>query len=492
MVTNQQVRKLMTLIQSATNFEAAVDKAGMSPRTATKYRKSQKLPSECKPDHDWRTRADPFAQVWEEILPLLVINPGLQAKTIFEDIQRKYPGEFQDGQIRSLQRRVKNWRAVSGPSREVYFPQIHFPGVLCQSDFTEMNSLGITIQGEFFRHLFYHLVLTWSNWETGSICFSESFESLSVGFQNAIWELGGVPRIHQTDRLSAAVNNMANLVDFTERYQQLLRHYDIAGKYGNAGRGNENGDVEQSHNRFKVVVDQALMLRGSRDFKSRSDYEGFLRTLLKQLNQNRSEQFQEELKLLRALPLGKLPGYTSTDVRVGPSSTIRAGKNTYSVHSRLIGEMVTVKLHAEILEIFYGQKIVDQFPRLRGEGHARINYRHIIDWLLRKPGAFEHYRYREELFPTSRFRMAYDWLKQVFPIQAHKEYLKILELAAKGSEIAVDETLGRLLTAEQCLLSSSVEQAIEAGVESVMKTTVVIDPVSLAEFDTLLEMAEVA
>lgn len=482
----------MTLARTEASLEIAAEKSGMSPRTAQKYRTTQKLPSECKPIHDWRTRPDPFAQIWEEILPLLKVNPGIQAKTLFAEIQRGHPGEFQDGQIRTLQRQIKVWRAVSGPSREVFFPQNHFPGELCQSDFTEMNSLGITIQCELFRHLFYHLVLTYSNWETGSVCFSESFESLSVGFQNAIWELGGVPRVHQTDRLSAAVNNMTNLAEFTERYQQLLRHYGIEGKRGNAGQGNENGDVEQRHHRFKVAADQALMLRGSRDFKNRFDYECFLRCLLKQLNQNRSERFQEELKVLKPLPLGKLPGYTSIEVRVGPSSTIRVGKNTYSVHSRLIGETVIARLHAETLEIIYAQKMVDHFPRLRGEGHARINYRHIIDWLLRKPGAFEHYRYREELFPTSRFRMAYDWLKKASPTQAHKEYLKILEIAAKGSETAVDETLGRLLEMDESLHASAVELALEAGPDIVSRTFVFIEPVSLIDYDSLLESAEMA
>ncbi|MBF0503449.1 MAG: IS21 family transposase [Candidatus Riflebacteria bacterium] len=301
MVTDHQVRKLMTLIPTTSNLELAAEKAGMCPRTARKYRKIQKLPSECKLQHDWRTRPDPFKEVWEEIVKLLEVNHGLQAKTIFEDFQRKHPGKFPDGQLRSLQRRLKNWRAISGPPKEVFFPQLHIAGDLCQSDFTEMNSLGITIQGEFFRHLFYHLVLTYSNRETGSICFSESFESLSVGFQKAIFELGGVPRIHQTDRLSAAVNNMNNLAEFTERYQGLLRHYGTEGRRGNAGRGNENGDVEQRHHRFKVAVDQELMLRGSRDFNSRSAYESFLRSLLVRLNQNRSERFLEEVKVLKPL-----------------------------------------------------------------------------------------------------------------------------------------------------------------------------------------------
>lgn len=482
----------MTRLGKNPNFEMAADKSGMSSKTARKYRKSNKLPSECKPVHDWRTRSDPFAEVWEEILSLLQVNAGLQGKTLFQKLQQDHPGKFPDYQLRSLQRRIKVWRGVSGPAKETFFPQVHVPGELCQSDFTEMTSLGVTIQREFFRHLFFHFVLTYSDWETGSICFTESFESLMTGFQNAVWELGGVPNLHQTDQLSAAVTNMGNRTEFTQRYQHLLRHYGIKGKTGNAGRGNENGNVEQRHYRFKVAVDQALMLRGSRDFKSRLEYEGFLRTILKQLNQNRLERFQEEVKCLRPLPTTKLPGYSTLELRVGPSSTIRVAKNTYSVHSRLIGETVTVRLFPENVEIWYAQGLVDQYPRIHGEGKARINYRHIIDWLVRKPGAFEHYRYREELFPTSRFRFAYDWLKQAIPAGAHKEYLKILELAAKGSESRVDELLGHLLERNLDLRIDSITSALEKGMEVASKTKISIDPVSLNEYDNLLENAEVA
>lgn len=492
MVTDQQVRKLMKMIQATTTLDEAAMRAGMSPGTARKYRDLKQLPSESTPPHDWRTRPDPFAEDWGEIEALLKENPGLQAKTIFGELCRRYPGKYPEGQLRTLQRRMKAWRAISGPAREVFFPQDHFPGELCQSDFTDMTSLGITIQGQLFRHLFYHLVLTWSNWETGSICFSESFESLSHGFQKALWEMGGVPRVHQTDRLSAAINNMSNLAEFTERYQQLLRHYRITGRRGNPGRGNENGDVEQRHYRFKEAVDQSLMLRQSRDFKSQADYEGFLRDLLQQLNSCRRGKFQEELLRLQPLPHEKLPDYSTLDVSVGNSSTIRVLKNTYSVHSRLIGEQVTVKVFPELLEVWYAQTRIDQFPRLRGEGHARINYRHIIDWLVRKPGAFEHYRYREELFPTSRFRRAFDHLKETGPSQATKEYLQLLEMAAKGSEEKVDSALESILAAGQTPDASVVKALVETMTGILPRTEVVVGEISLADYDVLLSLEEVA
>lgn len=209
------------------NQEVAAAKSGMDPKTARKYLRSGELPSDSKMDRDWRTRPDPFAEVWEEIRGLVEPNPGLEAKTIFESLQRRYPGRFSEGQLRTLQRRLKHWRGMEGPGKEVFFLQKHVPGRLSQSDFTHMTSLGITIGGQSFPHLLYHFVLAYSNWETASICYSESFESLSDGLQSALWELGGVPMQHQTDRMSTAVNNMSDEREFTARYEALLRHYRL-------------------------------------------------------------------------------------------------------------------------------------------------------------------------------------------------------------------------------------------------------------------------
>ncbi len=217
MVTDQQVRKLMKLIQSEETLALAAAKAGMDEKTARKYRRSGQLPSQGQPAHTWKTRVDPFADHWPEVQELRQLNPGLEAKTIFADLQRRYPGHFQDGQLRTLQRKVKKWRVLEGPPREVLFPQDHRPGQLCQSDFTHLTRLQVTIRREAFPHLLYHFVLPYSNWETGTVCFSESYESLSQGLQNALWKLGGVPAEHQSDRLSAAVNKYLNPDAFTRR-----------------------------------------------------------------------------------------------------------------------------------------------------------------------------------------------------------------------------------------------------------------------------------
>lgn len=230
MVTDKQVRHLMKLIQSEATLTLAACKAGMDEKTARKYRRLGKLPSELKQDRDWRTREDPFQSVWEDLESKLKLNPGLEAKTLFEDLQRFYPGRFPDGQLRTLQRRMKVWRALAGHHKEVFFSQTYRPGERCQSDFTHLNSLDITIGGKPFSHMLYHFVLPYSNWEAGTICYSESFESLSEGLQNAFWELGGVPQSHQTDRLTTAVQKADHPEEFTVRYQALLSHYKVEGR----------------------------------------------------------------------------------------------------------------------------------------------------------------------------------------------------------------------------------------------------------------------
>ena len=281
MVTDQQVRRLRRLDLRGLPKERAADKAGMDAKTARKYRRLGKLPSEVRRmERDYRTRPDPFAEVWPQLEEQLRLNPGLQAKTLFADLQRRLPGRFADGQLRTLQRHIKRWRALFGPAKEVFFAQVHHPGRLCASDFTHCTDLRVTIAGTPFDHLIYHFVLTYSNWETGTICFAESYESLSEGLQNALWELGGVPPLHRTDRLTAAIPpGTEGSASFTQRYQALLRHYGLNGQAIQAGHAHENGDVEQSHHQFKRALDQALMLRGSRDFASRAAYEAFLRRL---------------------------------------------------------------------------------------------------------------------------------------------------------------------------------------------------------------------
>ncbi len=493
MVTDSQVRRLRKLSNTEKNQEIAASKAGMDPKTARKYLELNRLPSELSRERHWRTREDPFSDVWERVRQQIEESPGLEAKTLFEWLQREYPGRFSDGQIRTLQRRIKLWRATEGPAHEVYFGQKHTPGKLCASDFTHMTELEITIAGQTFEHLVYHFVLTYSNWETGTICYSESLESLTEGWQNAVWELGAVPDAHRTDRLSSAVNNMSNPAEFNRRYEALLKYYGVKPQRTNPSSPHENGDAEQSHHRFKRAVDQALLLRGSRDFAGRAEYAKFLRDLFAQRNAGRRERLTEELAAMRELPARRMESAKRERVKVDSGSLIHVDRNAYSVNSRLIGERVEARVYLDHVEVWYGQRCVEDLPRLRGRSKHRVDYRHIIEWLVRKPGAFENYRYKEDLFPTSRFRMAYDALQEGAPGRAVKEYLQILKLAAEEGEVRVDLALRDLLEEkpEAALTAGAIREGL-ARLESMAPVTAVeVSAVDLTSFDQLCPAMEV-
>ena len=335
-------------------------------------------------------------------------------------------------------------------------------------------------------------MLTYSNWETGSICYSETFESLSEGLQNALWQLGGVPSEHRTDRMSAAVNNLSDAKEFTRAYEGLLRHYRINGQKIQAGRAHENGDVEQRHYRFKEAADQALMMRGSRDFSAVAAYQLFLDKLFMRLNAGRRERYLDEVAQLRPLPEQRLDSVRRERVRVSSGSLVSVGRNLYSVHSRLIGEMVEARVHPDTVEIWYADRTVEALPRLRGRSKHRVDYRHIIDWLVRKPGAFENYRYRSDLFPTSWFRLAYDALREEQgPKRGAQEYLAILLLAARRGEDRVERAVRYLLGSQQPLNSEETARLTEDNAPAPL-ITIVIDPVSLTVFDDLLTMEDTA
>jgi hypothetical protein len=490
-IHDSQIKRLRRLLSSGKTLAEAALRAGISEKSARKYRDMDKLPSQTKQPRTYRTRRDPLEPIWGRVEELLRENPGLQSTTVLEWLGREYPGEFDESHLRTLQRRMRQWRATAGPAKEVFFKQVHHPGDLAGSDFTDMRSLDVKIAGQRLDHLVYHFVLTYSNWEAITVCYSESFESLSQGLQNAFQRLGGVPRRHRTDRLSAAVNNQCDPREFTERYQQLMKHYGIAIEKTQPSAPHENGDAESAHRGFKTAVDQALMLRGKRDFASLGEYQEFLQKLVDQRNASRGKRLAEEMSRLRVLPERRLEDYRVERVRVNSGSLIQVQRNTYSVHSRMIGEQVEARIHMDHIEIWYAQKCVDRFPRLRGRDKYSINYRHVIDWLVRKPGAFAGYQYQESLYPTIRFRMAYDHLRTRHgePLGT-KNYLAILELAARESQSRVDEALGVLLESEEPWTAESVAGSVHSGaVQLAAPTAIEIEPVSLSVFDGLLESA---
>lgn len=492
MVNDHQVKLLWRLAANGTAVNTAAACAGMSAKTGRKYLGGRRLPSELERTRHWRTRQDPYAEVWGSICELLKPNPELEAKTLLDWLQEQHPQKFSEGQLRTLQRRIKIWRALEGPAKEVFFPQVHYPADLAECDFTDMRDVGVTIQGQPFKHLLFHFVLTYSNWESVNICFSESFESLSDGLQKALWELGGVPKKLKTDRLSAAVVNLRRPAEFTRRYQALLAHYKLEGLKISPRRANENGDVEQSHNRFKGALSQALMLRGSRNFQDRAEYETYLQKLRRKRNAGRQTRLAEEQQLLLELPAQKLDAFKFLLVRVGRASTITIERNIYSVHSRLRGERVQVRLYAERIEVWYAQRLVETLPRLRGRHKHYIQYRHIIDWLVRKPGAFENYEYRSDLFPSVYLRMAYDALMEVQPANAIREYLQILLLAAHHSESAVNSALRLMFEQRLAIGIQAVQALVEQQTALPSITTVNVDDVDLNIYDQFFSTMEFA
>jgi transposase len=442
------------------SLSSAALRSGMSDNTARRYRVGG-LPGQRKSPRLYRTRPDPFVAVWPEIEAMLEQAPGLEAVTIFEVLRGRAELSFSEGQLRTLQRRIRRWRASKGPEREVMFAQEHRPGEYGQSDFTSMNELGICLGGERFDHLFFHFVLPYSNWETGGVCFSESFEALIGGFQTAVWELGKAPKLHRTDNLSAATHELGDGARaFNDRYLGALAHYRVEADCNTPGRGHENGDVEQAHHRFKRAIEQALLLRGSRDFATRVQYETFLREILAGRNRGRAGKLREELERMHDLPLSRLDDFRRERVRVSVFSTLRAAENVYSVASRLIGEWVEVRLYAERIEVYYAGEQVAEMERLRGRGHAAIDYRHLIGSLIRKPGAFARYRYREALFPSLVFRYAFDALEARHGGRADLEYVRILHLAASTGESTVEAVLTALLERGELREFAQVQAAI--------------------------------
>lgn len=428
-------------------------RAGMDRKTGRRYVAAGKLPSELAAPRRWRTREDPFAEDWSAIAEKLKEMPELEAKTLFEELLEREPGRYQEGQLRTLQRRVKQWRAAEGPDKEVFFAQQHRPGEAAQTDFTWATELGITIAGEIFIHMLCVLVLPYSNWQWVTVCLSESMAALRRGVQAALFRLGRVPKYHQTDNSTAATHTLpSKKSEFNEEYLALMRHLGMDPRTIEVGKKEQNGDVESSNGAIKRRLEQLLLLRGSRDFDSREAYERWAQEAVEKGNRPRAAKLAEELAAMRQLDVAKLPEHTEEDVGVTMWSTIRVKFNAYSVPSRLIGATVRARVYDDRIEIYYGGKQQPELTveRLRGRGGHRINYRHVIWSLVQKPGAFARYKYREDLFPTLTFRRAYDALQTPERgVEGDLDYLRVLHLAASTMEADVEAALELLLAADR-------------------------------------------
>ena len=492
-ITDSHVRTLMKEFTECGSQRVAAMRADMCRQTAAKYLAAGQLPSALRREHDWATRVDPFAEVWPELRTMLEKAPELQAKTLFDHVCREHPGKFSEGQLRTLQRHIRRWRATAGPAQEVFFPQVHHPGRRLALDFTHAGELGGTIRGEPFAHLLCHCVLTYSNWEWATICFSESLASLRDGLQCTLFRLGHVAEELWTDHSTAATHRPGEeggvKREFNRRYLDLCAHFGVKPRVIGLDEPHENGDVESLNGALKNRLDQHLLLCGSRDFDCVEEYRAFLETVLNRTNELRRDRLAEELAVMRVLTASPLANFEDEPALVRKWSTVHVRHNTYSVPSRLIGEKVTARVYAEHIDILYQGDVQDRLPRLLGRSQVRIEYRHIIHSLVRKPAAFQDYRYREELFPTVAFRQAYDKLREGCPSRtADLEYLQLLKLAADNMESDVAAVLQRLLDEGAVPRFRTVAEFMPRRLPPVLPTVHIPTP-DLSVYDELLGRA---
>jgi hypothetical protein len=434
-------------------------RADVNFRTAKKYMETTKMPSDLQKPRNYRTRQDPFRKIWPEVEDWLQVAPELDAKTLFDFFMEQNPGEFLEGQLRTFQRRVSDYRFLKGPGKEVFFVQEHRPGEAFQLDFCCANELGITICGTPFPHLLCHVVLPYSNWEFASDCQSESMLAIRRGLQGAVRKLGHVADWTQTDNSTAATHRPGQdeeipaLEDgrkprrpFNPEYEELVRHLGMKPRTIAIAKSEQNGDVEALNGVLKRRLKQHLLLRGSRDFLKLEEYRRWRDRVLDKANGYRSEKVRKEIKVMRPLRVHLLPEYKEVTARVLSGSTISVMRNIYSVPSRLIHSNVTVRIYEEHMAVYYKGHHQLTTGRLLGRSNVSINYRHIIDSFVRKPGAFANYRYRDQMYPTMAFKRAYDRLcDRMITRKADQEYLRILKLAADTMESEVDVALQLLM-----------------------------------------------
>ncbi|MEM9777193.1 MAG: IS21 family transposase [Chloroflexota bacterium] len=455
--TNAQINIVMRERKKGRTQEQAAVKANLKSRqTVAKYEQLGQLPSELKKKRRYRTRQDPFAQDWEQVKEMLKESPELEAKTLFDWLCEQHPKRYQAGQLRTFQRKVAKWRAKN-QGQVATLEQIRKPGEQMQTDGTWLTELNITIQGEKTKFILIHCVLPYSNWSWGRVAPTESLPALQLALQSSLQKLGRVPRYHQTDNSSAATKELGvhdkgknrEQREYTDPYLHLLNHFGMEPQVTHVNSPNENGDIEAANGSIKRSLNQHLLLRGSREFDSLEAFEAFIHQVMDKRNQLRSELVAEELAVMRSLPSGELATYVEKRVKVGSSSLIRVLKNCYSVPTSLIGRRITVRIGIWHIELYYDNQFIERIPKLIGQNSFQVNYRHIIGTLLRKPGGFRNYRYREALFPSTIFKRAWEQLNDWYaPRRADIIYLQVLHLAAQTWESEVATAL-ELLTEQQ-------------------------------------------
>jgi transposase InsO family protein len=488
-ITDHQVQKFKQHRNTLSQVAAAA-KSGISERSARRIEGADALPSQ-RPERSWRTRDDPLAKVWEpEVVPLLRVDAQLNAVTLLEELQRRYPGDYDQGVLRTLQRRMRQWRATHGAEREVYFAQEHPPGRLGLSDFTVADDLAVEVSGLKFNHRLYQFALAHSGWRHAMVVVGgESFIALSAGLQGALWHLGGVPEEHRTDSLSAAFNNLAEEKELTKRYADLCRHYGMRASRCNPGQSHENGSIESRNDSLKTALDQALRLRGSRCFDDQPAYEVFVEEIVQRFNNRVTKRLAIERPMLKMLPVRRTAEYEELPARVSKYAIFRVKSEQYTAPSQLIGHRLMVRQYAQHIECWLGGQCVLRRARaIREDGmrHAKgIDYRHLVAALQRKPGAFARWVLRDAAFPREVYKRTWERLAAGVPErEACKTMVGLLVLAAEGYEAQLAHELDQLIELDQLpdLLALTLLLApLKSEVPNVM-----IELPSLAGYDQLL------
>jgi transposase InsO family protein len=478
----------------------AAAKAGFSPSTAYRLDKDPRLPSQKKVPRG-RRRPDPLAPVWDsEIVPLLQAAPSLRPVALFEEIIRRHP-ELGTGIRRTLERRVRTWRALHGPEQEVIFRQVHEPGRMGLSDFTDMADLAITIAGQPLDHRLYHFRLAYSGFEHAHVVLGgESYVALAEGLQNALWALGGAPREHRSDSLSAAFRNLDRDAreDLTRRYDALCTHYGMEPSRNNTGIAHENGAIESVHGHLKKVIADALLLRGSRDFADLSAYRRFVDEVIGRRNARNTPRIAVERAALQELPDRRTADYEDAIVTVTSTSGFVLRKVFYSVPSRLIGHRLRVRLYDDRLEVFLGGTHQMTLPRGRAHptgrhGHV-VDYRHVIHSLRRKPMALMGLVYRDKLFPRQVYARAFEAMMGKLPARvACRTMVDLLALAhERACEAELAERLDEDLAAGRLPDLKRLRVLFSPDAGAVPDITVSYVPLSAYEELTRVHQGEVA
>jgi hypothetical protein len=478
-----------------TQEQAALRANLRSRHTVAKYEQHGRLPAELQAARTYRTRRDPFAADWPELAAMLERAPELEAGTLFAWLSEQRPGMYQEGQLRTLQRRVALWQ-VEHTTPLLTLAQVHRPGEVLQTDGVWLSHLGVTIGGAPFPHVLIHSVLPYSNWEWGSVAQSESFLALRAGLQQTLAQLGHVPQVHQTDNTSAATHRLgvaergqhAGERGFNAEYLALVAHFGLEPRTIHVRSPNENGDVEAANGALQRALAQQLLLRGSREFATLAAYEQFLVRVYQQRNRRRQTRLGEELAAMRPLTMAPLPDRRELRLRVSCGGLIRVLAHTYSVSSGLAGKLITAQVGEWEIGVWYGNRCWETLPRLTERGSHHINYRHVIGTLLRKPGGFRDYRYRDDLFPTVVFRQAWEALCVRLPARrADLAYLRILKLAAETLEVDVAAALATLVAGSEPWDDATVAQQVRPRLDA--PPELATGTVDLASYDALLQGA---